>query len=108
MKVLRFRPLHNVIIMCKSREKKLNAQVIQQKYLFFRILKVDKCLRFTMKDGESITLTTTKNKRKQGVSETLFSATLYYLTLQSPSHRRQKIHFRADRFGLLRENLSRV
>lgn len=61
-----------------------------------------------MKDGEPITLTTIKNKRKQGVSETLFSATLYFLILQSPSRRRQKIHFRAGRFGLLRENLSRV
>ena len=47
MKVLRFRPLHNVIIMCKSREKKLNAQVIQQKYLFFRILIVYKYYRIT-------------------------------------------------------------
>ena len=38
-----------------------------------------------MKDGESITLTTTKNKRKQGVSETLFLQlyTILHFNLQA-------------------------
>ncbi len=83
MKDSRFLLLHNVFIVCKCREKKLISQVIQQKYLLFRVLIVYRCSRNPRDSRASRSSRINRNCGKQGAPQALLASNLCLLTLLS-------------------------